>query len=164
MARPREAYEDTRVPWYKSRGEIEDMIRRETGALGISWTEVHDHEVAPKGGSLVVLRFMCPQKLPAGGQVTIGIRIGVPIPGAPTAKERTQKVNQRHRSLYWWLKAQFDAVASGLITFSEEFFPHIDTGAGTVFERVAPQLIQGLAAGQMRPLALLPPGMEVQQP
>lgn len=157
MTKQRQAYEDTRVPWYKSRGDIEKMIRDHTGAIGISWAEVTDHPLAPKGGSLVVLRFICPQHLPTGGKVNIGVRIGVPIPPERTEKERQQRANQRHRSLYYWLKAKFDAVRAGIVTFPEEFFPHIEVGGGaTVFEQVAPQLVQGLTDGQVRPLALLP--------
>lgn len=156
MANNREAYEDTSVPWHTSRGQVEQMIRDEAGATNIMWAEVTDHPLAPEGGSLVLLRWIGPLPLAEGRAVKVGVRIGVPIPATGSEKERRQRTNQRHRALYWWLRGKFNAVKSGIITFPEEFLPHIEVGAGTVFEQVGPQVAQGLLDGNIKPLALLP--------
>lgn len=160
----RAPYEDTKVPVYKTRGEIDDMLRA-AGATGMAWMD-GDHPQHP-GCRLIALRFIKPEKVD-GQTVPVGVRLMVPIPVAEShggrlitfpPKEIDQRLRAYHRSMYHYLKAQLDVVARGLVQFTEAFLPHLELPSGqTVYQTIGPQYLQGVAQGDIRPLALLPDG------
>lgn len=155
MASPRKPYEDTSVPMYRTREEIAKLLR-EVGATGVAWMD-GDHPQEP-GKLLVALRFIRPE---AG--IPVGVRVLIPVPRSTLradkarAKEQDQLFRQYHRALYWYLKAQVEAVEFGLVQFTEAFLPHLELPTGqTVYQAIGPQYLQGAALGDIQPLALLP--------
>ncbi len=54
-----------------------------------------------------------------GGKVPVRII----IPNIPTDDDRAR--NQMYRLLYWYIKSKFEAVATGLVDFEQEFLPHL---------------------------------------
>jgi hypothetical protein len=144
--------ENTTVTSEKSRMEIERILTR-YGADEFAYAT--RREVA-------VIQFT------AEGRT---VRFTVPLPDradhaftrTPTGKTRSapqqqaayeQAVRQRWRALALVVKAKLEAVASGIVTFEQEFLPHIlmPTG-GTVYEQIAPSIATAYETGQ--PTALL---------
>lgn len=149
----RTAYEDTEVAVYKSREGI-DKLLRQIGVTAMQWAE-GDHPEQPDK-LLVALRFIRPEPTPAG-TVPLGVRIMIAVPKAKTEKAQDQLLRQYHRVLHFYLKSQVEAVQFGLVQFTEAFLPHLETGNGlTVYQQIAPQYLQAVVQGDIRPLALLP--------
>lgn len=143
--------ENTSVPSDRSRAEIEKILTR-YGADEFAYATRRD---------MAVVQFT------AEGRT---IRFTVPLPDrddkaytrTPTGKVRSstqaeaayeQSVRQRWRALALVIKAKLEAVASGIVTFEQEFLPHILLPGGrTVFEETAPAIAQAYESGQVRPL------------
>lgn len=80
----------------------------------------------------------------------------------PTGNRRTaaqqkpvyeQAVRQRWRALTLVVKAKLEAVASGIVTFEQEFLPHIVLPGGqTVYEATAPAIAEQYESGAPGPL------------
>lgn len=150
--KPRTAYEDTKVPVYKTREEIDQLLRKH-GATGVMWAE-GEHPAHP-GKRVVMLRFV--QRIAQGaGFVTLGVRIVVPVPTVRDQREQEQLLRQYHRVLLNSVKARFVDIEAGLRTFTEAFFAELEVGGRTVYEQVGPQYLQAVTQGDIKPLALLP--------
>lgn len=147
------AYDKTAVPVYKTREEVDKLLRA-AGATGMAWME-GDHPQYP-GKRVIALRFIRPEKM-GTNQVPIAVRMLVPVPAVKVAKEQDQLLRQYHRALYYYLKSQLEAVQFGLVQFTEAFLPHLEMGNGlTVYQQIGPQYLQAASNGEVRPLALLP--------
>jgi hypothetical protein len=80
----------------------------------------------------------------------------------PTGRERAPKaqqeayeqaVRQRWRALALVVKAKLEAVASGIVTFDEEFYAHmVLPGGQTVYQATSAAVEQAHATGDLRPL------------
>lgn len=69
-----------------------------------------------------------------------------------------QECRSRFRALALVIKAKLEAVASGIVTFDDEFLAHIVMpGGATVGDKLRPNLGVALASGSLPPL-LPPPG------
>lgn len=69
------------------------------------------------------------------------------------AEAYEQAVRQRWRALALVVKAKLEAVASGIVTFDEEFYAHmVLPGGKTVYEATAAAVEQAHASGDLRPL------------
>ncbi len=94
-----------------------------------------------------------------------GYRMQMPLPvsgysmGAAKAEAETRR---RFRVLLIWLKAQFEMVDTGLITFEDAFMPHAILPDGrTAAQAFAPQIAAMLESGRMPTLSLaLPAGRD----
>jgi len=140
--------ENTTVASDRSRAEIEKILTR-YGADEFAYATRRD---------VAVIQFS------AEGRT---IRFTVPLPDrdsrqfthTPTKHQRRsdtqieaayeQAVRQRWRALALVVKAKLEAVASGIVTFEQEFLPHIlmPTG-GTVYEQIAPSIATAYETGQ----------------
>lgn len=101
------------------------------------------------------------------------VRITVPLPQesdpdiahTPTGKVRApadrkrfteQMTRSRWRSIYLVVKAKFEAIESGIVTFDEEFLPHIVLpGGATVYEAIQSQIGDAYDTGQVPQLMLI---------
>lgn len=138
------AYENTSVPVAQSKASIEQLLRK-YHVGDIRWTESATQEIFS-------VEFNYPIKRERVGTVRVpdargrsvlrdkyevrvvaGVRIQVPWP----SDDREQR--RRARVLYWHLKSKLEAVENGVVSFTEEFLPHIHIGGGrTVYEALAP--------------------------
>lgn len=67
-----------------------------------------------------------------------------------------QDVRQKWRALLLIVKAKLEAVDSGIVTFEQEFLPHIIMPNGqTVYEATAPAIEQAYVSGNVKPLLQL---------
>lgn len=139
------AYEKTNVPIAKSRGDIDNILRK-WGVTGITWSEDYDIGV-------VVLRFRW--KRDEGEQYVARFTIQVQTDedlekeaidkrsGRYSDKKHSRLKNSRgkreHRVLYHMLKSLFEAVEDGLMVPEQVFLPWIEDIDGvTIFERIGP--------------------------
>jgi hypothetical protein len=127
------AYAETRVPVAQSRRDIEGLLEKRG---------VRDYRVTTSG-ALFALDFNWPLRetctfrsdsyctrhhswhkaADAPLRTILGVRIVSPWP------ENDEKERRRMaRVLYWHLKAKLEAVESGLLSFEEEFLPHLTLG------------------------------------
>jgi len=129
----------TEVSPEDSRGEIERLVRK-YGALGFAY----GYE-----GNKAMLGFKTRSR---------SIRFIIPMPDEPedmtVVKERRkyeQEVRRLWRSAVLIIKAKFEAVESGIVTFDQEWLYYIVTDDGsTVGDHIVPQL------GKGKPMPLLP--------
>lgn len=76
---------------------------------------------------------------------------GRPRSAAESTKAHDQAVRSRWRSLAMVIKAKFEAVESGIVTFEQEFAMHMVMADGrTVSDHLVPQLDSALASGQLQ--------------
>lgn len=139
------AYENTSVPVMQSKASIEAVLAK-YHVTDIRWTQsVTDH--------IFVVEFNYPVKRQHDGGKYVkvngrsrwvdhykviavaGVRISIQWPD----DEREQR--RRARVLYWHLKSKLEAVEAGVVSFTEEFLPHIHIGEGrTVYDALAPMV------------------------
>ena len=73
----------------------------------------------------------------------LGVKMVAPYDGDDAHKRRMLRV------LYWSLKTKLETVESGVLTFAEEFLPHLTLGGGhRVWDQFAPRLDAAIAAGK----------------
>jgi hypothetical protein len=129
------AYESTRVPVPQSRREIEGLLEKRG---------VRDYRVTTSG-ALFALDFNWPLK-DRRGQVRaiLGVRLVSPWPDDDKQRRRMARV------LYWHLKSKLETVEAGLLSFEEEFLPHLTLGrAGPrVWDDAKPAIEAAIAKGQ----------------
>jgi hypothetical protein len=129
------AYAETRVPIPQSRTAIEGLLEKRG---------VRDFRVTTTA-SLFALDFNWPLKDKRGGLRTIlGVRIVAPWPENERARRRMARV------LYWHLKSKLEAVEAGLLSFEEEFLPHLTLGrAGPrVWDDARPAIEEAIKEGR----------------
>lgn len=143
--------ENTSVPSDRSRAEIEKTLAR-YGADEFAYATRREMAVIQFTAEGRTIRFTVPLPDRGDSQFT----------RTPTGKIRSstqaeaafeQAVRQRWRALSLVVKAKLEAVASGIVTFEQEFLPHILLPGGrTVYEETAPAIASAYDSGQVRPL------------
>lgn len=134
MARQRLYAEGTTVPAERSRAEIEKFVRR-YGANSFASGE------DTRAGSATVMFEILEKR----------VRFNVAMVTV-TNKKSEQENRRRWRALCLCIKAKLEAVASGIVTFEEEFLPHFVTASGqTVGEVAIPQYLKALESGKPLP-------------
>ena len=145
--------ESTTVPSDRSRAEIEKTLTR-YGATTFQYGWQQDRAAIGFVMSGRQIRFVLP--LPD--------RESADFTRTPTGKSRTstaaeaayeQAVRQRWRALALMVKAKLEAVASGIVTFEEEFLPHTVLPSGrTVAQEIMPAVESAYATGAVTPLQI----------
>ena len=145
--------ESTTVPSDRSRAEIEKTLAR-YGATTFQYGWQQDRAAIGFVMSGRQIRFILP--LPD--------RENPDFTRTPTGKSRTataaeaayeQAVRQRWRALALMVKAKLEAVASGIVTFEEEFLPHTVLPSGrTVAQEIMPAVESAYATGAVTPLQI----------
>ena len=145
--------ESTTVPSDRSRAEIEKTLAR-YGATTFQYGWQQDRAAIGFVMSGRQIRFILP--LPD--------RESADFTRTPTGKSRTataaeaayeQAVRQRWRALSLMVKAKLEAVASGIVTFEEEFLPHTVLPSGrTVAQEIMPAVESAYATGAVTPLQI----------
>lgn len=145
--------ESTTVPSDRSRAEIEKTLAR-YGATTFQYGWQQDRAAIGFVMSGRQIRFVLP--LPD--------RESADFTRTPTGKSRTstaaeaayeQAVRQRWRALSLMVKAKLEAVASGIVTFEEEFLPHTVLPSGrTVAQEIMPAVESAYATGAVTPLQI----------
>ena len=145
--------ESTTVPSDRSRAEIEKTLAR-YGATTFQYGWQQDRAAIGFVMSGRQIRFILP--LPD--------RESADFTRTPTGKSRTstaaeaayeQAVRQRWRALALMVKAKLEAVASGIVTFEEEFLPHTVLPSGrTVAQEIMPAVESAYATGAVTPLQI----------
>lgn len=131
------AYTDTKVPVAQSRHAIEELLEKRG---------VQDRRVTTTA-ALFALDFNWPLRDERGKVRTVlGVRIVAPWPADERERRRMARV------LFWHLKSKLEAVESGLLSFEEEFMPHLTLGrAGPrVWDDFKPRLEEAIR--EQRPL------------
>jgi hypothetical protein len=142
---------ETTVTSDRSRNEIErTLIRYGATSFATGWDHGRAAVIFEYGGRRI--RFVLTLPDPTDRAYT-----KAPNGRARTSAQATaayeQAVRQRWRALSLIIKAKLEAVASGLITFEEEFFSHVVLPNGnTVFEEVAPAVDQAYTTGVFPPV------------
>ena len=145
--------ESTTVPSDRSRAEIEKTLARyRATTFQYGWQQ--DRAAIGFVMSGRQIRFILP--LPD--------RENPDFTRTPTGKSRTataaeaayeQAVRQRWRALSLMVKAKLEAVASGIVTFEEEFLPHTVLPSGrTVAQEIMPAVESAYATGAVTPLQI----------
>ena len=145
--------ESTTVPSDRSRAEIEKTLAR-YGATTFQYGWQQDRAAIGFVMSGRQIRFILP--LPD--------RENPDFTRTPTGKSRTataaeaayeQAIRQRWRALALMVKAKLEAVASGIVTFEEEFLPHTVLPSGrTVAQEIMPAVESAYATGAVTPLQI----------
>ena len=138
----------TTVPADKSRAEIERTLAR-YGAQGFMYGWDQDRAVIAFLAHERQIRFVLPMPDRADGEFT----------RTPTGRSRSaaqieaaydQAVRQRWRALLLVIKAKLEAVATGIVSFEDEFAMHVVLPNGqTVGDWVLPQVERAYTEGQM---------------
>lgn len=119
---PSQYAKDTGVPVERSRSEIERVLTKygcDTFAFG--WTPVS-----------AMIQF---------GYKGRQVKLDVKVPTDKTSKRQQQIARQRWRVLLLLIKAQLEAVETGIMDFEESFLPWmLLEGGETVAQRMIPQL------------------------
>lgn len=148
--------EQTTVPADRSRAEIERNLTR-YGATEFSygWTAGRAAiEFAMEGRRV---RFVLP--LPdRNDEEFTRTPTGKTRSAATAETEYDKAVRQRWRALHLMVLAKLEGVASGIVTFEQEFLPHTVLPSGrTVFEEIAPAVTLAIASGYAMPLLIEAP-------
>lgn len=153
--------EKTEVSVERSRAEIEAIVRR-YGADGF---------VSGWEGSRAMVQFRCRGRYvrflltlpdPQDKQFTSYLRGSVRCQRTESAAREAweQACRQKWRVLTLMVKAKLEAVAANIVTFEEEFLPHILMPDGkTVYEHTRAGVALAYDTGRM-PRLLPPPEME----
>lgn len=145
--------ENTQVGSDRSRAEIErTLVRYGATAFSYGW----DRDAA-------AIQFVAEERQ---------IRFVLPLPDrdsreftkTPTGKARTataaeteyeKAVRQRWRALALMVKAKLEGVAAGIVTFEEEFLPHVVLPSGrTVYQEIRDDVADAYLTGAVTPLAI----------
>ena len=157
---PKRAYDKTSVGIAKSRGDIDNILRR-WGVTGISWAEDYT-------SGIVILRFRWKREEDGqqySARFTIQIQTDKELEenavdkrsGRHSEKKhlrlKSMRGKREHRVLFHMLKALFEAVEDGLMVPEQVFLPWIEDADGmTIFERIGP--VMGQLTGKPLQLAL----------
>lgn len=153
----RAPYEDTNVAVEKSKADIMGLLDKE-GVLGVQWTMI---------GPRTVLRFeVVIEEEPYMVQLIVDPeKSGRPFKyssrSKKSAKEQqkghvAQESKRLHRTLWWYVKSKFEAVASGLESPMSAWLPIIEGPRGkTIAQEMAPKM-KSLSSGVDGMLKALP--------
>lgn len=151
------AYETTKVPVEQSKAMVEKLLRArgvtdtrftQTAALvsvEFNWPmRERTGECSGSGYSSSCGKWSKHMRHPIFGNITgvLGVRIVAPWPSDAAEERRVMRV------LYWHLKSKLETVEAGVLTFAEEFMPHLTLGRGRrVWDEFAPRLAASVAQG-----------------
>ena len=145
----------TDVSVEKSRAEIETIVRR-YGATGFVSGWEDDRAMVQFSASNRKVRFLLqlPSQASFRGDVKVNQYGAKRSRAESTVKEMwEQACRQKWRALVLIIKAKLEAVESGIVTFEQEFFPHVMLPDGsTVYERAREQVAIAYDTGTMQPL------------
>lgn len=156
------SYLTTSVNWMRSQTQIIDLLEKQ-GVKDVRFTNV-SWETAERSGlvmeentTAVMIEFFRITQLEGGTGGKVPVRII--IPNIPTDDDRRR--NQMYRLLFWYIKSKFEAVATGLVDFEQEFLPHLmikdKSGfVGTVWQMMKKPYKALIADGETDLLNLLP--------
>lgn len=127
-------YSDTVVPVSRTQDAIRKLLFS-NGAVGYQFTEM------PPPHSIVELKW-------ARKVITNNVPMVQPVRIRISFKNR--RLEQVYRAIYYHLKAKFEIVAFGILSFEEEFMPYFltqlpDGTEVTMAEAAMPYLRRGLA-------------------
>jgi len=144
---------DTSVPSDRSRVEIEKILLR-YGADEFGYRTRRDFAVIEFTAEGRAIRFTVPLPARDAYEFTHTPTRGTARSADQAAAAYEQAVRQRWRALALIVKAKLEAVASGIVTFEQEFLPHILLPGGrTVYEVTASSIAAQYESGS--PAALL---------
>ena len=130
MLKSVKAYKNTSIHWAKSQSEVQRLLEKQ-GIKETRFTTLQYESMVNAGFEMdkdcvaLMIEFFKVTTLADGVGGRIPIRIIIPnIPDDEKYK------NQAFRIILWYLKTKFEAVATGLIEFEQEFMPHIALGKG----------------------------------
>lgn len=142
--------QQTTVSSEQSRAEIERILRR-YGADDFAYASGRERAMIAFAAEGRQVRFVVALPDPRSKEFTHHSRGLRTATAAEAAYE--QAVRQKWRALALMVKAKLEAVASGIVTFEQEFLPHILLPGGkTVFETTAPAIEHAYSTGDIRPL------------
>lgn len=142
----------TSVSSESSRNEIERTLRR-YGADDFAYATNKDRAMIGFVANGRQVRFILPMPDPQSRKFTHTEGRGQLR--APAAREAAfeQAIRQKWRALALMVKAKLEAVDSGIVTFEQEFLPHIIMPGGkTVYESVAAGIEAAYVSGKVSPL------------
>ena len=161
-------YKNTSVPWERTQGDITGLLVTHR-AKGIQWTNVFEqNEISFKFATTTEIDGI--EK-----QIGFEIRTKINIPIKEdrsgytvevTEKDVRQATNQAYRAVYWWMKAQLEAVEFGIQKIEQVFFSNIvcrlKSGATTTLGEALKAGILNQTDFQLESpeVALLPPENE----
>jgi hypothetical protein len=137
-----QAYSGTKVPIHRSQEQIRGLLIG-NGAIGFQFTELIAEEI---------IELKWARRIVVDGRASRQpLRIRLPMKG--------RRPEQMYRALYYHLKAKFETIRFGIISFEEEFLPYFefrlaDGRAVTVAEQLLPGLRNALPL-HLEPLQLL---------
>ncbi len=151
MSPQHHAYESTTVPEATTQGEIRKLLMA-NGARGYQQSEF-------LAEGIVEVKWAREIKVD-GRPVFQPLRVRVSVKGKRPATV--------WRAVYWHLKAKFEIVQFGILSFEEEFLPYFemrlpDGRIGTVAELMVPNLKRALPPPILDAMRALPPGEEVER-
>ena len=146
----------TDVSVEKSQAEIQQIVRR-YGADGYLSGWEADRAMVQFRAHARYVRFLLTLPNPSEKRFVFHSR-GTRTPEA-ARKEWEQACRQKWRALALVIKAKLEAVDAGIVTFEEEFLPHILLPDGsTVYERAREQVRVAYETGEMLPMLPAPKG------
>lgn len=149
---PYDPYRGTKVPVSKSQEAIRRLLI-ENGAQGYQFTEAIAEQI-------VELKW-------ARGVILNGEKVVQPLRIRVSYKNR--RIESVYRAIFYHLKAKFEVIRFGIMSFEEEFLPYFearlpDGRTGTIAELMLPDLKRGRLPAMLEPLAALPPGDDEEDP
>jgi hypothetical protein len=142
----------TSVPWKKSRDEIESTLGRygaDQFAFGVG-PEKADIAFVADGRRI---RFTLPLPDPRAAEFAYSPERHIARTAAAREAAYDQAVRQRWRALALIVKAKLEAVASGIVTFEQEFYAHVVLPDGhTVYEHTHENVDRAYVEGHVRGL------------
>lgn len=147
------AYADsTSVPSDRSRSEIEKILTR-YGADEFAYATRREVAVIQFSAEGRTIRFTVPLPSRDSREFTHTPARGARRTDSQIEAAYEQAVRQKWRALALVVKAKLEAVASGIVTFEQEFLPHILLpGGSTVYEQTAPAIAAAYTTGAVTPL------------
>jgi hypothetical protein len=145
--------ESTTVPSDRSRAEIEKTLTR-YGADNFAYATSRDRAQIAFTAEGRQVRFTVELPDRQDRAFTHTPSRNTPRSSAQQEAAYEQAVRQRWRALALMVKAKLEAVSSGIVTFEQEFLPHIMLPGGTtVYEATRAQIASQYETGQ--PAAML---------
>jgi hypothetical protein len=141
---------NTTVSSESSRNEIERILRR-YGADDFAYATNRDRAMIGFVAEGRQVRFVLPLPDRQSREFTHHSRGVRTATAAEAAYE--QAIRQRWRALALMVKAKLEAVQSGIVTFEQEFLPHIMLPNGqTVYSSIADGIESAYLSGKVAPL------------
>lgn len=143
--------QNTEVPSDRSRAEIEKILQR-YGADDFAYATNRERAMIAFAVHDRNIRFTVPLPDRNSREFTMTPTGKFQRTAAEAEKAYEQAVRQKWRALALMVKAKLEAVESGIVTFEQEFMPHIVLpGGATVYETAAPAIDQAYADRSSQP-------------